>query len=280
MSDPYTEATRRERKRIPTFAKVILVAGGLFAAAFVTLAVVGLLYARKMADDWTAHSDEAFADVEIDAGAAEALADVFEGAALTLQGEVSHGEIHIDLTDLDEWVADMEVLVEREIEKGIRIEGATDESGGWLTVRGRDGNTIVELRGRGEGGSLRIGGKSMKTWVDLGDEAGRIPSWVPLFPDARVQRHLFSGDSRKGSFGGVLLVADAEARSVYDWYTENLSRAGLEPSKARMHWDARKKRGRIMARSDNLDRNRQLHVIVSENEDRETSLMLIHGVER
>lgn len=250
MSDPYTEATRRERKRIPTFAKVILVAGGLFAAAFVTLAVVGLLYARKMADDWMAHSDEAFADVEIDAGAAEALADVFEGTALTLQGEV------------------------------IRIEGATDESGGWLTVRGRDGNTIVELRGRGEGGSLRIGGKSMKTWVDLGDEAGRIPSWVPLFPDARVQRHLFSGDSRKGSFGGVLLVADAEARSVYDWYAENLSRAGLEPAKARMHWDARKKRGRIMARSDNLDRNRQLLALVSENEDRGTSLMLIHGVER
>ena len=47
MSDPYTEATRHERRGLPTFAKVVLVAGGLFAATLVAVAVVGAVFARK-----------------------------------------------------------------------------------------------------------------------------------------------------------------------------------------------------------------------------------------
>ena len=295
MTDPYTEATRNERSGIPTFAKVILVAGGLFAAAFVTLAVVGIIYARKMADEWMEYSETMFEDLEMDATTAEAVANMaeafigdevqitqadFDGSALTLRHQGQGGDFHIDLSDLEDWASEMETFLEREIENGVVVEGATDESGGWLTVRRRNGRTILEMRGDEDGGTLRIRGPRTDTRIGLGDDAKRIPNWVPIPPDASVRKHLFSGETDKATFGGVALTVESDGRSVYDWYRDNLPEAGLGTSKSQMHWDVRRKRGKIFARSDGLTRDREMFVLVWDNGERGSSVVLMHKVER
>ena len=294
MTDPYTEATRHERRGLPTFAKVILVAGGLFAATILTVVVVGMIYARKMADEWTERLDTAFESVEVDATTAEAVANMAEAvlgeemqfgeadldvSSLTLRGEAGLGDIRVDLSGLDEWVADMETVIEQAIEDGVSLEGETDESGGWITVRRRNGRSILELRHDEGGGSVKVYGPRTDTRIGLGDEADKIPEWVLVFPDARVDKHLFSGDSRKASFGGVALSADADGKSVFDWYTDNLPGAGLV-SASRSHWDARRKKGKIFARSEGLSRNREIFVLVWDKEEGGSSFVLMHKVER
>ena len=216
MTDPYTEATRNDRRGMPTFLKVILVTGGLFAAAFVTLAVVGIIYARKMADEWVDYSETMFEDLELDATTAAAVANMaeafigdevqitqadFDGSALTLRHSGQDGDFHIDLSDLEDWASDMETFLEREIENGVVIEGAGDESGGWLRVSRRNGRTILEMRGDEDGGTLSIRGPRTDTRIGLGDDANRIPNWVPVPPDASVRKHLFSGETDKATFG-------------------------------------------------------------------------------
>ncbi|MYB07241.1 MAG: hypothetical protein F4Y24_12900 [Gemmatimonadetes bacterium] len=295
MTDPYTEATRNERRGIPTFVKVILVTGGLFAAAFVTLAVVGIIYARKMADEWVDYSETMFEDLELDATTAEAVANMaeafigdevqitqadFDGSALTLRHSGQGGDFHIDLSDLEDWASEMETFLEREIENGVVIEGAGDESGGWLRVSGRNGRNILEMRGDEDGGTLRIRGPRTDTRLGLGDDATRIPSWVPIPPDASVRKHLFSGDTDEATFGGVALKVDADGRSVYDWYTDNLPNAGFGVSRSQMHWDDRRKRGKIFARTDGLTQDRELFVLVGDSGERGSSVVLMHKVER
>lgn len=294
MTDPYTEATRHERRRLPTFAKVILVAGGLFAATLVTAAVVGMIFARKAFEEFETPPAEAFADLETLADLAEVLgaeADVFasdlewtrgdlEQLVIALQDARNGSDIDIDLADIAEWVSELETLIEEAVEEGVRIEGRAHGSGGRITLSGRDGRTVFEMRGDEKGGVLKIHGPGTDTRIGLGDDAAEIPEWVSVFPDARVARHLLSGDSRKGSFGAVALKADADARSVYDWYRDNLPGAGLGMSMSRMQWDHRRERGEIHARSDGLARERELFVLVWENDEGGTSLFLMHKVDR
>ncbi len=115
MTDPYTESTRRQRSRMPAFAKVVLVAGGLFAVAIVALAVFGIALARKMADELLEIREPLFAAVEMDGAAAEALAEMAEAfigeevritqaslaeGALTLRHDGQGANIRIDLSGL------------------------------------------------------------------------------------------------------------------------------------------------------------------------------------
>lgn len=78
MSDPYEEATRHDRNRLPTFVKVILVGGGLFAAALVTVAVVGLIFARKMAEELVEQTDVVLEEMSFEASPAETFANLAE----------------------------------------------------------------------------------------------------------------------------------------------------------------------------------------------------------
>ncbi len=301
MTDPYTEATRHERRGLPTFAKVILVGGGLFAAALVTVVVVGTVYARRSAEELTRKLEAAFETMGSEAAGPAASADVetladlaesVEGGgvigrtdrgAITLRAARSRGDLDIDLADLGDWVSEVETLIKEAVEDGFRIRGEADESGGWLTFSRSDGRTVLELYGDGQGAVLKFRSPRTDTRIGLGDEAAEIPEWVPVFPDARVSKHLFSGDSRKGSFGGgVALEADADARNVYDWYADNLAGAGLEPSESRTHWNSRRKRGKIHARSHGLARDREMVVLVRENEKAGAGslILLMHKVER
>ena len=274
MTDPYREATRHERRGIPTFAKVILVTGGLFAAALLTIAVVGAIYARKMAEEWTTEDEfeAVFEEMEF------VEPDWDRGEVAVRMGNQDEN-IHFDLSDLGDWLEEgIESAVAEGIREGVSFEGRADESGGFLRVRNRDGRTVVELRGGDDGGELKVSGPR-RVRLGVGDDAAELPDWVPVHPDARVHKHLFSGDSPKGTFGVVAFKADEGAKGVYDWYVDNLPGAGLGVSPSNARWDHDRQRGRIHARSDGLTRERDLFLAVSGNGDGGSSFIVMHKVE-
>ncbi len=295
MSDPYEEATRHARRRLPTFAKVILVGGGLFAAALVTLAVVGLIFARKMADDFIEGADVTFAGMEFEATPAETFANMAEsflgeelafvetdGAdqSVTLRLADQAEDIHIDFSDLGNRLEEgIGSALEEAAADGIRIDGRADESGGFLRIRSNNGRTILEVRSDDEGGVVRIRGPRDRVRLGAGDEAGRMPRWVPVPPGASVD-FVFSGDSRNVSMGGAVLKTDASPLQVYEWYVDNLPGAGFGISTSRTHFDRRRDRGWIQAEREGPGPDRKLAVMMSRGRDGQNSAFLMHRTER
>lgn len=295
MSDPYEEATRHDRRRLPTFAKVILVGGGLFAAALVTLAVVGMILARKVADDFVERADVTLAEMEFEATPAETFANMAESflgeelafvetdgtdQSVTLRLADQADDIHIDFSDLGDWLEDgLGSVLEEAATEGIRFDGRADESGGFLRIRSRNGRTILEVRGDDEGGTVRIRGPRERIRLEAGDEAGRMPGWVPVPPGASVD-FVYSGDSRKVSVGGAVLKTDASPLQVYEWYVENLPGAGFGISTSKSHFDHRRERGRIRAEREGLGPDRTLAVMMSRDRDGQSFAFLMHKTER
>lgn len=295
MSDPYEEATRHDRSRLPAFVKVILVGGGLFAAALVTLAVVGLIFARKMADELVEQTDVVLEEMSFEASPAETFANMAEaflgdeltmvetnGAeqSVTLRLADQSEEINIDFSDLGDWLEDgIESAIEEAVAEGVRIDGRADESGGFLRIRSNNGRTILEVRGDDEGGIVRIQGPRERIRLGAGDEARRLPRWVPVYPDATIERR-FSSDSRKGSIGGAVLKTDARPLEVYEWYIDNLPGAGFGTSASKTRFDHRRESGRIIAERKGMGADRKLAVMMSRTQDGDSFVFVLHMTER
>lgn len=295
MSDPYEEATRHDHRRLPTFAKVILVGGGLFAAALVTLVVVGMVYGRKMADEFVERADVTFAGMEFEATPAETFANMAESflgeelafvesdgedQSVTLRLANQSDDIHIDFSDLGDLLEDgIGAALEEAAAEGIRVDGRADESGGFLRIRSNNGRTILELRRDDEGGVVRIRGPRERVRLGVGDEAGRMPRWVPVPPGASVD-FVYSGDSRKVSVGGAVLRTDASPLEVYEWYVDNLPGAGFGISMSRSHFDHRRERGRIQAEREGPGPDRKLAVMMSRDRDGQSFAFLMHKTDR
>lgn len=295
MSDPYDEATRHDRNRLPTFVKVILVGGGLFAATLVTIAVVGLIFARRMADEIVERTEVTLEEMSFEGSPAETFANLAESVlgeelafveadgadqSVTLRLADQADDINIDFSDLGDWLEDgIESALEEAAAEGVRIDGRADESGGFLRVRSNNGRTILELRGNEEGGFVRIRGPRERVRIEAGDDARRLPGWVPVYPEATVQRR-FSTDSSKGSAGGAVMVSDANPRQVYDWYMDNLPGAGFGTSASKTRFDNRRERGRIFAERKGMGADRTLAVMMSRNQDGDSVVFLIHAEKR
>ena len=299
MSDPYEEATRHDRRRLPTFAKVILVGGGLFAAVLVTLVVVGMMYGRKMAEDFMERDDFALEEMDFEASPAETFANLAEsmlgedlefveagedGRLLTLRLANQDEAIHVDFSELGEWLeggleSAVEDVVESAVAEGIRIDGRADEEGGFLRIRNNNGRTVLEIRGDGQGGVVSIRGPRERIRLRAGEEAGRMPRWVPVPPGASVE-FVFSGDSRGVSMGGAVLKTDASPREAYEWYVDNLPGAGFGISKSKTHFDDRRERGMIQAEREGLGPDRKLSVMMSRDREGKGFVVLMHKTQR
>ena len=295
MSDPYEEATRHDRRRLPTFAKVILVGGGLFAAVLVTLVVVGMVYGRKMAEDFMERNEFTLEEMNFEASPAETFANLAEsvlgedlefveagedGRLLTLRMANQDEAMHIDFSEMEEWLeGGLESVVEDAVANGIRIDGRADDEGGFLRIRNNNGRTILEIRGDDQGGVVSIRGPRERIRLRAGEEAGRMPRWVPVPPGASVE-FVFSGDSRGVSMGGAVLKTDAGPREAYEWYVDNLPGAGFGISKSKTNFDDRRERGMIQAEREGLGPDRKLSVMMSRDREGKGFVVLMHKTQR
>lgn len=266
MSDPYSEATRYDRRRLSPLARIMLILAGCFAVGLTTLVIVGMLVVRKaseVAADYHEHPAETIAE----------MAEFVAGDVTVVETDVEDEQVTLRFGDGGELVTvDLARAVEQALE-GIRFDGEADESGGRLSIRTSDGETVIELRGNDDGGFLRISSPDGDVLFGSGDAAADLPDWVPLYPDARVTRELFSKRTETGRAGAVALTTEASADDVVSWYGDELEEAGFRKSVLVVgpHDD----RGHLEVTSGR-DEARRLSVVAGRDRDGNGTIVLLY----
>ncbi len=283
MSDPYYEATRKTRKGMPTWGKVLLALGVLSAAGFAVLVLVGLRAVDGLGDrldsKLTGSPAEVFADMAKNVLGDDVTIvtdDLPEGQVALRLGEEGQ-EVPVDLSDVGDLVEEGLALVQEGVSEGMRFEGKADESGVSITVRGPDGRAFFELEGDEEGGFMRVSGEDREMFFGLGDEAARAPGWLPVYRGARLHKQLFSYDSGDARSGGLVMVVDGDPEEIRDWYVERLREEG--PVRVRMSSHAtvfNRYRARIEA-DDGRPGGAGTAILISrEDGNAETTIMVVY----
>ena len=276
MSDPYREATRHERRAgMSPLAKVALVVGSFFAVGLTVLVVVGLLIARKaseIAGDFRENPAETFA----------LMAEKFSDDVSVVASDGDAGQVVLRLENTGEMVTvdltDVAQSLREGIREGIHFDGEADEHGGVLRITTSEGDATIELRGDEDGGFLWVstGGEEMR--FGAGDASAALPAWVPVHPDARVHKGIFSTETDDAVTGGVVLRTDASPRSVIEWYGEELKGSGYSSRVTFSRDDAIQ--GRLEARTYSGGQGRELSLMVGEDDDGDGFIVIIHRTER
>ena len=276
MSDPYREATRHERwGGMSPFARIALVVGSFFAVGLTVLVVVGVLLARKaseMAEDFRENPAETFA----------LMAEKFSDDVSVVASDGDAGQVVLRIENTGEMVtlnlSDVAQSLSEGIGEGIHFDGEADEHGGVLRITTSEGDATIEVRGNEDGGFLRVstGGEEMR--FGAGDASAALPEWVPVHPDARVHKGIFSNETDDAVTGGVVLRTDASPRSVIEWYGEELKGSGYTSTVTFSKDDAIQ--GRLEARTYSGGRGRELSLMVGEDDDGDGFIVIIHRTER
>ncbi len=275
MSDPYREATRHERwGGMSPFARIALVVGSFFAVGLTVLVVVGLLIARKaseIAGDFRENPAETFA----------LMAEKFSDDVSVVASDGDAGQVVLRLENTGEMVtvdlSDVAQSLREGMREGIHVDGKADGRGGVLRITTSEGDATIELRGDEDGGFLRVSTAEKEMRFGAGDASAALPRWVPVHPDARVQKGIFSSETDDAVIGGVVLRTDASPRSVIDWYGEELKGSGYSSTVTFSRDDAI--RGRIEARTYSGGQGRELSVMVGEDDDGDGFIIIIHRTE-
>ena len=270
MSDPYAEATRHMRRGMPLFAKVALILGGLFAVGLTTLVVVGLLLAKRVSEtawEFQEHPAETVsAMVEKYGDDVTVVATDGDADQVTLRVGDSGEIVTVDLAETADWVRGA-------IKEGVHFDGEANESGGALRIETSEGDAIIEIRGDEAGGFLRISGSGDEMRFGAGDASAALPEWVPIYPEARLHKRVFSAKNGDRSFGMAVLRTDASPQEVIDWYRDALEGEGFSLSVEFVRDDAI--RGRIEAESRRGD-DREVSVMVVEDNDGDRLITILH----
>ncbi len=267
MSDPYSEATRYDRRGMSPLAKILVILAGCAALGMTALFVVGLLFVRKASEravDFRENPAEAFAEM------AERFAE--DVTVVATDGNAEH--VTLRFGDEGEMVTvDVAQAMDR-IREGVRFDGEASESGGRIRFRTSDGETRIELRGDRDGGFLYIESPDGEMRFGAGEEAQELPGWVPVYPDARIRDLLFSTRTESGRSGAVVLTTDAPAADVVAWYGDRLDESGYKTSVVVVGPDG--DRGRLEVTSGG-DEGRKLSVVAGRDDEGSGVIVLFYG---
>ena len=276
MSDPYAEATRHQRRSgMSPLAKIALVVGAFFAVGLTVLVVAGLLFVRKateMAEDFRENPAETFAD----------MAERFSDDVQVVASDEDAGQVVLRVGDAGELVTvDLSGVAQsfgEGIRAGIDFDGEADDRGGVLRIRTSEGNATIEVRGDEDGGFLRVSADGEEMRFGAGDASAALPRWVPVHPDARVHKRLFSSETDDAVIGGVMLRTDASPEAVIEWYAEELEDSGQSSTVTHTRDDAL--RAQLKASMFSDGKGRELSVTVGEDNDGDGFIIIFHRAER
>ena len=218
---------------------------------------------------------------------------VFEGMAKSVFGDVkvepmdeaghlalSIGEdgeqIEVDFSDLEDWV-DQGVSVLREsMTGGIQFDGETGDEGFRVRLRSPDGSAVLEAKIDDEGGLLRISDEAREAFLGVGEEAVRMPRWVPVYPGAEVHKKLFSYNTGDVSSGGIVLSSEAGGEEIREWYEEQLGEgSAVKVSTASSRGNGERYRARIVG-DDGEDGGSRISIVVSQDGDENALIMVVY----
>ncbi|MCY4399615.1 MAG: hypothetical protein OXE96_09795 [Gemmatimonadetes bacterium] len=256
-------------------AKIALVVGAFFAVGLTVLVVAGLLFVRKateMAEDFRENPAETFAD----------MAERFSDDVQVVASDEDAGQVVLRVGDAGELVTvDLSGVAQsfgEGIRAGIDFDGEADDRGGVLRIRTSEGNATIEVRGDEDGGFLRVSADGEEMRFGAGDASAALPRWVPVHPDARVHKRLFSSETDDAVIGGVVLRTDASPEAVIEWYAEELEDSGQSSTVTHTRDDAM--RAQLKASTYSDGKGRELSVTVGEDNDGDGFIIIFHRAER
>lgn len=277
--DPYAEVNRRERKSgLSPVGWFFVVLGGFFTLGFMSLVGLGIFVARQAStviEDLKEDPAGTFAELAefVDEDVEVVEADREDGT-VTLRVRETGDLVSVDLSELPS-------MLGGESDQTVRFNGEADEGGGVLTIQTPSGETRIELRGDEAGGFLRISTPDDDIHFGAGGEARSVPGWVPVHPDARVQKRLFSAATDDGRVGAVLYRIDEDPEAVLEWYRDEMPDGGFRISSTSTTSRDGRVEGKIeweTARAEGND-EREVSVAVGSDDDGEGFLLLFYREE-
>ena len=229
MTDPYREATRHERTGLSTVAKVFLIGGGLLVAVMVALVIWISVAVDRMVEDIAKVVEDVRLEVSPEVKAAGTLAVDAVATELAVY-PLPRGDLQTRQSVAPKLASAMVTALDAMLEEHGFSATPSEGSGLAFNLEAPDGIPVGMSFPRATGILDRVALGEMR-FVDVNGagaaESGRLPDWVPIHPGAR---HSGSGFyARNGvSLGVTVLVADAGAHAVLDWYREAADRAGLD----------------------------------------------------
>ena len=271
MSDPYREATRHSRSRgMSKFARVALLVGGIFVVGTTIMVVAVVAVIRKLSDAVGDFQENPAATVAnmvegLDANVTVVSTDEDEGKVVLRVGGAG------ELVTLN--VSESSSPVQEAADPSVRFDGEADKSGGILRIETEAGKTKVELRGGEDGGFLDISTPDHEMRFGAGSGSSALPQWVPVYPEAQVDKRLFSAETDEGSVGGAVLTSDATPQKLFDWYREALDGKTSTITTTSM------RDGKMRARIEAVVRgpeHRQLTAQIGEDDDGESFIVIVY----
>ena len=281
MTDPYQEATRHERTGLSTVAKVFLIGGGLLVAVVIAFFVWVSVAVDRMVEDMVKAANEMRPEVSAEVMTAGTFAmdavkmEVFEHP----EGAVEPGQ-SVAPKLASAMASALDAILKEHGFSATPGEG----SGMAFNFEPPDGNAFGMSFPSATGILDKVALGEMR-FADVNEGAaadgGKMPDWVPIHPGAR---HSGSGFYAHAdfSFGVTVLVADAGAHDLLDWYREAADRAGLDRvsmfiTSTRETADGEQVASRLdVHRFAAMSKDRSLTVLVTEDDYGDTLFVVVY----
>lgn len=250
-----------ERKGMSTLTKVLLIVGGAIGTLVLALIVLGVFAFRTFMENAPELLEE--------------FGEQLESAAVASLGNVSTS-FETVVSEAGTFMLFTEALVEP-AEEGSGVTFNIDTMDG--EVIGFDLASVSEYLDRVGRGELYFGdiGRG-EAGEELGPaEESAAPDWVSVYPGARRSASV-STDFDEFSFGIEVLLADASAGEVLDWYKESEGISDSWSLRASSSVSSRSAatdgpgHGSVMLRSG----DRRMTILVAEDDRRDSFFVILY----
>ncbi len=250
-----------ERKGMSTLTKVLLIVGGAIGTLVLALIVLGVFAFRTFMENAPELLEE--------------FGEQLESAAVAGLGNVSTS-FETVVSEAGTFMLFTEAIVEP-AEEGSGVTFNLDTMDG--EVIGFDLASVSEYLDRVGRGELYFGDIGRG---EAGEELGpadesAAPDWVSVYPGARRSASV-STDFDEFSFGIEVLLADAGAGEVLDWYKESEAISGSWSLRASSSVSSRSAttdgpgHGSVMLRSG----DRRMTILVAEDDRRDSFFVILY----
>ena len=249
----------QERQGMSTTTKVLLIVGGGIGTLLLALMVLGFFAFRTFMENAPELLEE--------------FGEQLESAAVASLGDVSTGFAHV-VSEAGSFML---------LTEGMIVEEAEEGSGFTFNLQKMDGEVIgfdlvsvseyLDRVGRGELYFADIGREE----PDAAAVESAAPEWVSIYPGARHSASVLT-DLDEFSFGIEVLLADAGAAEILDWYKAGAEeedgwslRASSTVSLDTTSTDAPGHGSLILAAED-----RRMVVLVAEDDRRDSFFVILY----
>ena len=131
-----------------------------------------------------------------------------------------------------------------------------DAKQGKIVFKGDKGqNAVVETTGEGQTAGIRVNSdKGSFTFGQGAGSAAQVPSWIPVWPGAKIQS-TFTGNEAEKSSGMYQFNAEADAARTLELFEAAFKKSGFSVSKSTYNLESGQGGGIVTAKSGGREAN-------------------------